>query len=262
MQAFLPLRFAFGMVDDFVGSGAELLATTSANGFQVTGFADGAEVVEFRDGGLRGCGFFGGDFSGGFETLFGELFFPFEFVAAEIAFAFLNSRLTFADGGIFLTADDGGNAVEGVEVGGLFVAGGSELEGGLFEDAEAGVGEVGLAGGGELEDLGGGFRGFGSLGEVILEGGAQEKAVEGRAGDVAVVLFFDEVDDFVVDVVVEPGGDLEELVAGELRERGVGVSIRRLNERECRERRGFLIFGDSERGGLGGLEGLRGLGRR
>ena len=51
MQAFLPLRFVFGTVDDFVGSGPELLATTSANGFQVTGFADGAEVVEFRDGG-------------------------------------------------------------------------------------------------------------------------------------------------------------------------------------------------------------------
>ena len=171
--------------------------------------------------------FFGGEFSGGFGTLLGELLFELKFVGTEVGFAFLDFGVAFADGGVFLAANDGGDAVEGVEVGRLFVTSRGELEGGLFEDAEGRVGEVGLAGGGELEDLGCGFCGFGSLGEVIFEGSFGVETLEGGLGDFDAVFFFDEVDDFVVDVVVEPGGDLEELVAGELGKGGVW---------------GFLIF--------------------
>ena len=169
----------------------------------------------------------GEGFFGEVEAFLGQVLFRVEFCGAELVFVFLDFGLTFADGGVFLAADDRGDAVEGVEVGGLFVAGGGELEGGLFEHAEASVCEVGLAGGGEFEDLGGGFRGFGSLCEVIFEGGFGVETLESGFGDFGTVFFFDEVGDFVVGVVVEPGGDLEELVAGELGEAGVW---------------GFLIF--------------------
>ena len=128
--------------------------------------------------------------------------------------------MTLADGGVFVAGDDLGDAVEDGEVFGLLVAGGGELEPGLFEDAEAGFGEVGLAGGGVFEDLGGGGLGVGCVGEAVFQGGAEVKAVEGGAGEGAFVFVFGEFDDFVVDVVIEPGGDLKELVLGELVEGG------------------------------------------
>ena len=151
----------------------------------------------------------------------------FEFVAAEAEFFFLHAGVALADGGVFLAGDDLGDAVEDGEVFGLLVAGGGELEPGLFEDAEAGLGEVGTASGGVFEDLGGGGLGVGCVGEVVFEGGAAVKSLEGGAGDGAFVFLFGELDDFVVGVVVEPGGDLEELVAGELGEGGVGMRGRR-----------------------------------
>ena len=110
----------------------------------------------------------GEGFFGEVESFFGELFFRFEFGGAELVFVFLDFGLTFADGGVFLAADDGGDAVEGVEVGGLFVAGGGELEGGLFEHAEGSVGEVGLAVAANSRTWRR-LRGFGRWGEVIFK---------------------------------------------------------------------------------------------
>jgi len=147
----------------------------------------------------------------------------FEFVAAEAQFFFLDVGVAFTDGGVFLASDDLGDAVEDGKILGLLVAGGGELKPGLFEDAQAGLGEVGLAGGGVFEDLGGGGLGVGCVGEAVFEGGAEVKAVEGGAGEGAFVFLFGEFDDFVVDVVVEPGGDLDELVFGEGGKGGVGM---------------------------------------
>jgi hypothetical protein len=155
--------------------------------------------------------------------------------------------VAFADGGVFVAGDDLGDAVEDGEVFGLLVAGGGELEGGLFEEIEAGLGEVGLAGGGELEDLGGGGLGVGCFGEAIFEGGAAVKAVEGGAGEFSVVCVFGEFDDFFVDVVVEPGRDLEELVFSELGEGG-GI-FDRIN--------GINRIGGVHRGGLNRREGRK-----
>ena len=163
----------------------------------------------------------GEGFFGEVKAFLGQVFFRFKFGGAELGFVLLDFGLAFADDGVFLAADDGGDAVEGVEVGGLSVASGRELEGGLFEDAKGCVGEVGLTGGGEFEDLGGSFLSVGSLGEVIFEGGFAVETLEGGFGDFGAVFFSDEVGDFVVGVVVEPDGDLDELVAGELGEAGI-----------------------------------------
>ena len=155
------------------------------------------------------------------EAFLGHFFFRFKFGGPELGFVLLDFGGAFADDGVFLAADDGADAVEGVEVGGLSVASGRELEGGLLEDAKGGVGEVGLTGGGKFEDLGGSFRGVGSLSEVMFEGGFAVETLEGGFGDFGAVFFSDEVGDFVVGVVVEPDGDLDELVAGELGEAGI-----------------------------------------
>ena len=64
--------------------------------------------------------------------------------------------MALADGGVFLAGDDLGDAVEDGEVLGLLVAGGGELEPGLFEEEKCGGGKFGGAGGGVLVDLGGG----------------------------------------------------------------------------------------------------------
>ena len=50
LAAFFPNRVEVGATNDFMGSGAESLATPSADGFAVTGFAEGAEVVEMGQG--------------------------------------------------------------------------------------------------------------------------------------------------------------------------------------------------------------------
>ena len=57
----------------------------------------------------------------------------------------------------------------------------------------------------------------------FLKAVPEVKAVEGGAGEGAFVFVFGEFDDFVVDVIIEPGGDLNELVLGEGGEGGVGV---------------------------------------
>ena len=104
---------------------------------------------------------------------------------------------------------------------------------------------------------------------MFFEGRFGVEALQGGLGDFHAVFFFDEVDDFVVDVVVEPGGDLEELVAGELGEAGIGW-IGKVNRRErgcrtgCRNwRSGELSvgrwFGQRWMRG-GGLLGFRGFG--
>ena len=113
---------------------------------------EGAVEVDVKGGGVLGRGrefaegfadeahlFFDGHAAVFFLFLGGLAFSPIEFALAEVAFGFLDFGVALADGGVFLAADDGGDAVKGEEVGGLFVTGGGELEGGLFEDAEGGV---------------------------------------------------------------------------------------------------------------------------
>ena len=72
------------------------------------------------------------------EGAVGDVFFEGEFFVAEIAFAFLDMGLAFADGSVALAAEDGADAVELVEVGDVVLGGEGEFEGGLFEDAEGG----------------------------------------------------------------------------------------------------------------------------
>jgi hypothetical protein len=143
-----------------------------------------------------------------------------KFLTVEIGFGFLDGNGAFANGGVAMAEEHGGDLLEGLHVFGLFPAGEGELKSGLFEELDRGLGEQGLAGSGAFEDLGGGLLGIGSVVEVVLGRGAGGEALEGGFVDRAVECFGDAVNGFAVAKFVEPDIDLVELVLGEAVELG------------------------------------------
>ena len=176
----------------------------------------GAEVV--FAGRIRGIG--------GFGVGAGFLDFEFEFFFAEFAFVFLDLGVALADGGVFVTANNGVEAVDGVEVLGVAVAGEDEgeVEGLFFEEVEGGGGEAGVAGGGVTAEFGGGFLGLGGVVAAVEGESALEVALECGFGDVAAEFFAAEIDHFAEgNGVGVPGVELGELGAGEAFEAGEGA---------------------------------------
>ena len=155
------------------------------------------------------------------EGAVGDVFFEGEFFVAEVAFAFLDVGLAFADGSVALAAEDGADAVELVEVGDVVLRGEGEFEGGLFEDAEGGVGELVLVVGEVGEEFVGGGCGVGCFFEVKEERGAGVESAEGGVADGDAEVFLDEVDGLGVGVFLDPGDDLMALFEGEVVECGV-----------------------------------------
>ena len=183
------------------------------------------------------------------EGAVGDVFFDGDFLVAEVAFAFLDVGLAFADGGVALAAEDGADAVELIKVGDVVLGGEGEFEGGLFEDAEGGVGELVLVAGEVLEEFVGSGCGVGCFFEVIDDGGAGVESAEGGVADGDAEVFLDEVDGLGVGVFLDPGDDLMALFEGEVVEGGMepGMQIA-----ECR-----LQIGLRRPGGRHGMGGMR-----
>jgi hypothetical protein len=153
----------------------------------------------------------------------GDLFFEFEFLGAEIGFAFLDFGVAFADGGVLGFVDKGPELVEGGEVAGLGVAveGEGEVEGLLFEDFEGVGGEGGVAGSGVFADFGGGFLRLGKVIQEVARGAAFVVAGDGHVGDLDLELGAAEFGDFPVrDGVIEPDADAVDLLGGKAGETG------------------------------------------
>lgn len=143
-----------------------------------------------------------------------EFAFEGEFFAAEGEFLFLNGGVAFADFGVPGFVDDGGELLDGVEVGGVAVAlvDGSEVEGLLFEEFEGVGGKGGVAGGSVTADFGGGFFGLIEVGSEDEREASFGVASNGHVRDFA--LPFGEAifgDLAVRDLFIEPGIDALEL---------------------------------------------------
>jgi len=175
------------------------------------GFADGGEdgvlaeddgdlVVEVAEAG------FGVVFGGGVAL---------ELLLAEFEFGFLDGGHAFADGGIPVAAEHGGDFVEGVHV---FVHGGTgegELEREFFKDFDGAGGEVRFAVGGEFEDLQGDFVIFGALVEELGRSSALDEALEGGFVDGDVEFLGGALGGLAVAEVFDEGAELLELAAVE-----------------------------------------------